>query len=194
MKRKTLALVLSLCMALSVSSAAFAEEGDDYKTTAENVEIIPVRGYVGPDTHVIPPDPEEPELEIYVEVPTKVLFAAFEADEGAVTSPTFTITNLSATSDVKVEIEHFEQRQDPALDLNGNLSLKLIDQDMEDLVTGLFPSAGPLEGLLTANLSKVVDGSDSNTLTFMIGGTWSGSFDEELKPTFDMTIKFSAAE
>ena len=194
MKNKTKAFILALCLLLSFPSAAFAETSTDNTIIAGSSEIISVHGYLGPDT-VAPPDPNErPPLEIYVEVPVKILFAAFESDNGEITSPVFTITNLSATSDIKLEIENFEQRYDPAADLDGKLSLSLQSTDNESLVSDLFPASYSSQKLLSANLSRLEEGQDSNRLDFTIGGNWSGPFDTELYPVFDMTIKISAVE
>ena len=187
--KRAMALTLVLCMMLVISGAAI-----DYNTTTSNAEVIPVHGYVGPDAYVTPPDPEKSETEIYVQVPVQIMFAAFESDAGAVTSPKFTITNLSEVSDVKVEVEQFVQRSFPDVDVDGKLSLKLVDFDNQDLVSNLFPADYQTPKLLTGNLSRYVEGVDGNELEFMVGGMWSGTFADELKPAFDMTVKFSAVE
>ena len=192
--KKLIAMMLVLTMVLAIPSAALAADGVENDITMNEMEVIPVFGYVGPNSEVIPPDPETPEVEIYVEVPIKMLFAAFESDGGQVTSPQYTISNLSETSDIKVEIVQFVQRPEPAVDLEGRLSLKLVSYDNEDLVTGLFPASYPPERLLTGNLSKYAEGSDSNRIGFMIGGSWNGAFTDEIQPAFDLTLKFSAAE
>ena len=200
MKRKkkfTIGIMLALLMMLAIPYTAFAEEATGYKIVETEKETIPVHGYLGPDAHVTNPEPEDPEpsedTEIYVEVPVKILFAAFESDGGIITSPKHTITNLSAISDVKVEIEQFVQRPNPDVDLGNNLSLKLLSASNEELVPDLFPSNYTSGKILTENLSKYIEGEDSNKLEFMVGGTWNGSFSEELMPVFDMIIKFSAA-
>ena len=200
MKKRLTAIVVSLCMVVSVSNVVFANgEDDSYKTITGEEETIPVYGYLGPDKSVTPPDTgdggEPSSVEIYVEVPTKILFAAFESNEGKITSPKFTITNLSDLSDIKVEIESFEQRNSDEVNLDGRLSLKLVDINDDDVVPELFPSSyHPLGKLLIDNLSKSVEGAGSNKFVFMVGGVWSGSFDEELQPVFDMVVKFSGVE
>jgi len=190
-KKSIWASVLVVCMMLSLFTAVLAEDTPEPtdKTTTAGMEVIPVHGYVGAHTDVVPPS-----AEIYVEVPVKILFAAFDSDDGAVTSPRFKITNLSSKTDIAVEIEDFEQRYDSDAILNDRLSLKLVTLDNEDLVSELFPSSYASAKLMTANLSKFVEGSGGNVLDFMVGGTWSGGFDEEIKPMFDMTVKFSEAE
>ena len=194
MKKKTLAIIMALCMIASLSHMAFASS----MTTEDIVEIIPVYGYVGPDEIIIPPNPDEskpqPELEIYVELPTYIMFAAFESDAGTVTSPKFKITNLSDQNDVKVEIEQFEQRLEPEIDLEDNLFLQLQNSKNEWITHDLFPGDYSAGKLLIGNLSKYAENSDDNTFEFMIGGLWSGSLDTELQIVFDMTIKFSAIE
>ena len=200
MKKRLTAIVVSLCMVVSVSNVVFANgEDDSYKTITGEEETIPVYGYVGPDKSVIPPDTggegEPSPVEIYVEVPTKILFAAFESKEGEITSPKFTITNLSELNDIRVEIESFEQRNSDDVNLDGRLSLKLVDVSNEDVVPELFPSSySPPGKLLLDSLSKSVEGFDNNKFVFMVGGMWSGSFDEELQPVFDMVVKFSSVE
>jgi len=192
-RSKILAVVMILCMVFYTSSSAFAAETDPENpnmTVTDSIEIIPVYGYLGTDTAVI--DPEV--TEIYVEVPVKIMFAAFEGDDGMITSPIFTITNLSEISDVKVEIEQFVQRPDPAANLDGNLSLKLVSYTGDDIIANLFPSEYPPSKVLTDNLPKYVEGSDGNKINFRVGGTWGGSLNGKLQPVFDMTIKFSAAE
>ena len=198
MKKKTMALLLILCLILSISNAAFASSGVEYESAANNVEVIPIYGYLGPDKSIIEPDPDDPEtppeVEIYVEVPVRIMFAAFESGAGAVASPRFTITNLSEISDIKIEIENFEQRFDPEADLDGMLSLKFVNYRNEDLVTELFPANYPPAKLFTGKLPRYVEGSEDNKLGFMVAGRWNGSFGKELQPIFDMTLKFSAAE
>ena len=192
--KKTIALFLVLCMAVFVPNAALASNSFETTTTDNSSETLPVFGYIGSDTHTIPPDPEVPqELEIYVEVPVEIMFAAFESDEGAVTSPKYAITNLSEINAVRVEIESFEQRESPAIDLDGKLFLTLVDNNNEPLIAELFPSDYATGKVMTESLAAYVDDADDNKLEFMVGGFWSGSFDVGLQPVFDMTIRFSAA-
>jgi len=196
MKKKIFAIIMALCMTVSLSAAAFVEDEINIMTTENATEIIPVYGYVGPDSHIIPPNPEEPdtELEIYVELPTHIIFAAFENHMGTVTSPKFKITNLSSSNSVKVEIEQFEQRSTPAIDLDGGLLLELLNAEGQCIIPDLFPADYSEGKLLSDGLSKYIDESTDNQLEFTIGGSWSGSFETELQPIFDMTIKFSAIE
>lgn len=204
MKKIRIITLLVLCVALLIPATGLAAESrgfdpaDPANTTTngeDGKEIIPVYGYIGKDTTIVDPEPENPEVppetEIYVEVPVKVMFAAFESDAGSVSSPNYTITNLSTANDVKVEIENFAQRANPAVDLDGKLSLKLTDHAGADLVTSVFPADYSSTKLLAGNLPKKADGSDANKLGFAIGGIWSGAFDSELHPAFDMTLKFS---
>ena len=201
MKKKILATALALCMVLSIFTATAAAEepasADNSKISENSIEIIPVYGHIGSNADIISPDPDDPdplpEAEIYVEVPIRILFAAFDADEGAITSPKYTITNLSETTNIKVEIENFTQQNDTAAPLENQLSLTLVSHENTNLLPELFPADYQSAKLVSANLSKVVEDSDSNILRFMIAGTWSGSFDKEIKPTFDMTVKFSEA-
>ena len=187
--KKMIAIILTLGMALCIPGSAFAAE-----TSAENkTETVPVLGYIGPDAYTIPTDPETPsEFEIYVEIPVQIMFAAFECDAGDVTSPRFAITNLSEKNDVRVEVERFDKLDNPDIDLDGMLSLTLVDSDGEPLIADLFPSDYSVGKVLAESLAAYVEGSDDNRLEFTVGGTWSGTFDDELHPAFDMTIKLSA--
>jgi len=191
-KKYAIAIIIAICMILSVPNASFAYdiEAPQYITTEGDTTIIPVFGYVGPFEEII--IPEAPE--IYVEIPVKILFAAFDTDNGAVTSPRYTIKNLSAKDDIKVEIEDFTQRINPDIMLTSRLQLNLVNYDNESIVNGIFPSDYTSAKLMKSNLPKFVEGSEDNILEFMIGGTWTGEFDTELHPVFDMTLKFSRAE
>lgn len=191
-------VLLVLCVALlapatSLAAGSFDPAEPSYQT-ASGKETIPIYGYIGKDTNIVDPDPEDPgvkpETEIYVEVPVKIMFAAFESDGGAISSPDYTIKNLSTVNDVKVEIEKFEQRN--PVDLKGALSLKIVDEHAGDLVPDLFPSDYTSAKLLKALLPKQAAGSNENVLAFALGGTWTGPFDSELHPEFDMTVRFSA--
>ena len=190
MKNKTAIFILTLCTALlSLSNATLADEESNSLITNNNIEIIPVNGYIGPETDVI-----ISASEIYVEVPAKILFAAFENDGGTITSPIFKITNLSTTNDIKVEIQNFQQRNEPDISLEGNLSLNLLNDSNENLISDLFPFSYSTEKLLCERLPKYEEESDRNRLAFTIGGIWSGAFDNKLYPQFDITIKFSTIE
>ena len=190
-KMKKSKMAILLCLALTVSNAVLATGNSDITINTNGTETIPIYGYLGAEADIIDPDPE---LEIYVEVPVQIMFAAFESNSGKVTSPKFAITNLSAANDIRVEIDDFAQRPYPDVDLDGKLSLRLTDYNGEDIVADLFPAEYNEGKLLAANLSKQIDGFSDNKLEFMLGGTWGGSFSDELKPVFDITIKFSAVE
>jgi len=192
-KKYVVAVILALYIAFTAFNLAASAEDDSpptYKEITESSEIIPVHGYIGPSSTVIPTEP----LEIYVEVPVKILFAAFDTDEGIVTSPLYKITNLSDKNDIKVEIEDFTQIDAHDADLNDSLSLKLISPGNGDLVDELFPSDYSAPKLMTASLSKYIEESTNNVLQFTIAGTWNGTFDREIQPIFDMTVKFSGVE
>jgi|GEM_PF-1292983 len=200
-KKSALAGILALCIVFSTFTAVLADEGEAAdKINTSGSEVIPVHGHVGPHAVIIPPDPDDPDgppltdTEIYVEVPVRILFVAFDSDGGAVTSPRYKITNLSETSDVKVEIADFTQRNAPDAELDNQLSLRLVTLANEALVSDLFPADYSSAKLVKENLPKSADGSSDNVLDFMIGGAWSGSFDKEIKPIFDMTVKFSGAK
>jgi len=202
--RKKLRIVLMavLCVVLLLPSAAYAEGSsntDDMLTFeadgSEGREIVPVYGYIGAIESIEPQEPGQPtQKEIYVEVPIKLLFAVFHEDAGAVSSPTYSITNLSEISDVKVEIENFVSRPDTDAALNGQLSLHITDEQGAMIQSNLFPAEYPPAKVLEERLLKKTEESSENAITFRIGGMWEGGFETELYPTFDMTFKFSVAE
>ena len=189
MKKKTIAIALTIALAFTLSIGALAGENDYIATGA--LEVIPVLGYLGPDSEIVVP---EPVPEIYVELPVKIMFAGFEADAGIIRAPVFAITNLSAKNDVKVEIAQFEQRTDPIVDLDGKLYLKLVDTLGEDLMTDLFPGDYSVNHPFIESLPRFVEDSETqnNRFEFTLSGFWSGAFDAELQPAFDMVIKLSA--
>ena len=192
MKKRLITAIMALCMVLSLSGTALANSQPEHMPTTNSEETIPVLGYLGEDTSVI--DPEEPPTgEIYVEVPTQIMFAAFESGGGAVSSPKFTITNLSENNAVKVEIAQFTQRNAHDVNLDGKLSLGLVNHQNEPLMADLFPADYTSPKLLAARLPKAA-GTGDNVIGFMVGGTWTGDFTENLHPEFDMTLKFSVTE
>ena len=194
LKRAAVMLCLALLIALSIPNTAYAaDEALQYNTLAESQGVIPVNGYIGKGAIIIDPeDPEDPPVDIYVEVPVRMVFAAFESDVGKVTSPTYTITNLSEKVDVKVEVEGFEQSNSETTTLNKQLALKLLRKDNVVLVENLFPAEYAMPKLITDRLPKMLDGSENHKLEVNIGGWWSGSFVQEMKPSFNMTLRFTA--
>ena len=197
MKKNLIAVALVLCVATIGFGAALANEEPEPsdKTTESSSEIIPIHGYVGPFSEVVTPDPDPDRVtEIYVSVPVKIIFAAFDIDNGEISSPVYKITNLSKTTDLKIEIESFTQNNDEDAPLNGQMNLKLVNQENEDLVAELFPSDYTNKKLMTDMLPKNVDSENHHIFNFMIGGRWDGDFDTKVSPIFDMTIKFSAAQ
>lgn len=185
--KKFLIIAMVFMLAL-IPVSALAASGQD---------VIPVYGYIGEDTEIVDPDPTDPtippEKEIYVEAPIKVLFAAFESDNGAITSAVYAITNLSTVNNVKVELKNFVQRNNPAVGLEGKLTLDLVDKDGATLVEGIFPADYITAKLVKETLLKKTEGSTDNTLPFAFGGMWTGTYSDELNPVFDMTLQFTTA-
>ena len=197
MKKKAIAIILTLALIMTTWTFAAEEKPEqeqEQQAVTEETGIVPVYGYLGTDTTVIVPEPDDSATEIYVEIPMKLLFAAFESDGGAISSPTYTITNLSTANDVRVEIESFAQRNEVDVPLEGQLSLKLVTEEGEDLVTGLFPSEGLLNEALAERLARQGEETEDSQLLFMVGGTWDGPLDRELQPVFDMTLRFTGVE
>jgi len=175
MLRHILTAILTLGMVIVFSRTIYAAQ--------TQTEVIPVSGYTGPDKEIVTPGV------IYVEVPTQLIFAAFAGDGGMVTSPKYTISNLSAHNDVKVVLESFTQNNADAVPMDGLLSLKLLTHDFEELLPDVFPHSGPQT--LVERLPRLTEGGTANTLGFHIGGTWGGSFDTERLPSFEMTLQFT---
>ena len=201
-KKLRVIVTMVLCVILLVPATGLAAGEFDPSTPTNTTtngtdgkEVIPVYGYIGEDTTIVDPDPENPEVppetEIYMQVPVKIMFAAFESDAGAISSPQYTLTNLSTANDVMVEVNNFAQRSNPNVDLEGKLALNLTDYAGVSLVSGVFPATYPPAKLLKDVLPKKADGVTDNQLEFKVGGTWSGAFNKELQPAFDMTLKFS---
>ena len=178
MIRKAVTAMLTITLLCASTGTVRASEPE--------TRLIPVAGYFGEDTVEITP-------EIYVEVPTQLVFAAFEADAGVVSSPQYSIKNLSENTDVRVTLENFTQTNPAAAPLDGLLTLKLVTPDTEtDLLTDIFPQDEPQAMVLTERLPKLADGFADNELAFRIGGIWDGVFDKELQPSFTMTLQFTA--
>lgn len=181
----------------SQAAGSFTPPDPSYNESngVDGKNVIPFYGYIGEDTNIVDPDPTDPEVkpetQIYVEVPVKVAFAAFKSDGGTITSPEYQISNLSTNNAVKVEVENFVQT-DPS-DLEGKLSLNLLTLEGSDLLDGLFPASYPPAKVLKDTLAKKSEGSTDNTIDFKIGGNWSGGFNKQIEPAFDMTLKFTVA-
>ena len=194
MIKKILTAALALTVALMFSITAFAQQNFslDYAEVLidENGNIIPVFGYIGSD----PGETPIPEIEIYVELPVKILFAAFESVGENISSPKYTITNLSYLSDLKIEVTNFTQKNTETALLDGNLSLKLKDLNEVDIFAVVFPSDYQQPKLLTDRLPKITGDSQDNIFGFMVGGSWTGSFDKQIQPAFEMVLKISATQ
>ena len=92
---------------------------------------IPVYGYVGEDAVITDPDsndpetpPEELDVDINVSVPVKILWAAFESDGGAVTSPNYRIKN-NGDANLKVTVVNFASTGTDNNDIDKYLTLNL---------------------------------------------------------------------
>lgn len=193
-------LTLGVMMIASATGAAESggfEPPPSYTTTTDGTKVIPVYGYIGKDTNIVDPEPENPEVppetEIYVEVPIKMMFAAFEGNGGAVSSPNYAIKNLSTANAIKVEVEDFSQKNAAEADLEGKLTLSLTDYAGTDIVPGVFPADYSSAKLFKDALSKNT-GSADNVLEFKLGGNWNGEFTKQINPEFDMTLRFSAVK
>ena len=171
---------------------------------------IPVYGYIGPDTTIVDPDPENPDkppefnmTDINVAVPVKILWAAFASDNGDITSPTYQIKNLSLDNDLDVSIINFEEMpgiNTDAADLKDKLTLKIVsagsqlgDVDLidsshayTDFKATPYTAPAPLEKG-EVGLPKIWN--------FTIGGEYSGTFDDnQYTPMYNIEFQFELAQ
>ncbi|MDL2224827.1 hypothetical protein LJC20_01250 [Eubacteriales bacterium OttesenSCG-928-M02] len=188
--KKSIMALMAFILLVPTTGFAAGEGG-----TGVGEETIPVYGYIGEDSEIIDPDPTDPtippEKEVYVEVPIKMLFAAFEGDGGAVTAPNYTITNLSTANDVKVSVKNFAQRNGLEVDLDGKLQLDITDETGSPRISGAFPADYTQPKVLAETLSKKTESGTGHILPFSIGGTWSGAFTKDIRPVFDLTLEFT---
>jgi hypothetical protein len=226
--KKLLTIAIALIMALSLTAIPAFAAGElpttiDYTevhgvnptdTVLDNVKI-PVYGYVGADAKITDPvpgtgtdptvKPEAVPYQVNVSVPTKIIWAAFESDGGAVTSPTYHIVNNSYTNNLTVTLVSFTKCYlgkattdndfvDPNLTLNITADGSPFTQS--SVVAGNGTSAIYF-GDSTANGTAIVGtlAKKVNTTTypwnFKITGTYVGSYATAREPVYTMTLKFA---
>jgi hypothetical protein len=192
-----------------------------------NDDSIPVYGYVGEDIEdVIDPDPKDPDVnpfpyQIDVSVPTKILWAAFESDLGAVSSPEYYIKNNNAQTpngkDVSVTVYSFSKRaegthqgENEAIDRYLNLyitptgvgfnttnvnGVQILKGDNTSVT--YIASTTPQTKILCTNGSVNNSASLGATKwTFKIGGAYAHASNPEgwtraYTPEYDLVFKFA---
>ncbi|MDR1299852.1 MAG: hypothetical protein LBJ84_06350, partial [Oscillospiraceae bacterium] len=135
--------------------------------------------------------------EINVSVPVKLIFAAFEADAGAVTSPAYYIKNNSDAA-LSVTVDSFDERYSAGLTLTkeppntNEIRLKL-------------QGAGASLGIGMANYLEDSDSIDEALCTlqgagtvgdmyhFTLGGEYNGAFGTAKTPKYFLVLKFVPA-
>jgi hypothetical protein len=146
---------------------------------------------------------------INVSVPVKMLFAAFESEEGKVTSPVYKIKNNNTKAGVKVTLMEFVPRDldqliltpaATALMLKPNeISLRLSGPAVDFGTTGfLEPQGGqtaiPTPGGEMGTLNAATGENSSTDGSFTIDGTYMGDFLPARFPVFDAVFKFELAD
>ena len=192
MKKLNLVIAI-LCIALGLSAQTMASSPELFNIDPPNIvtltketETIPVYGFIADNSEAIDLPPS-----ISVELPLRLMFAAFEYFDGLVTGPRHQVRNLSTTHDISISIESFEQTDKEVTELNELLKLHVLDKEGSLIVDHLFPGDFTENKVLVERLAKYVDDETDTSFAFSIGGIWSGGFSEILKPSFEMTLRFS---
>ncbi|MDR1068173.1 MAG: hypothetical protein LBL36_02875 [Clostridiales Family XIII bacterium] len=200
-------IVIVMMMALGASSAFAAADyqGSDFDDIKYKIvkgddgadTDIPVYGFISEDVDGILDDDsedegEQPYLDTYainVEVPVKLIWAAFEGDEGDITAPDYHITNLSRANDLTVTMTDFVIKDEDS-------DATTIDSDLTLNITGTQMALADVVGMTSrtdayaTTLFKRVDLSTANTWNFSLGGTWDGDWSTTYTPQYTMTLKF----
>ncbi|MDR3208167.1 MAG: hypothetical protein LBT60_07565 [Oscillospiraceae bacterium] len=207
--KKTLSILLAVVfMAAFAVPSAFAGSFDDsaqqhddavtgHDTDSPITRIIPMYGYVGKDTNLIDPDPDNPDqppqpadTEINLAVPIKIIWAAFASDEGLVTSPTYTVKNFSTAHKVKISVVKFEAGfHDPSA--NG-----VVDSTLVLNLVGSYGQFGQINLLNVGTYKTAItdigtDLGSSTNWNFRIAGTYTGTFATAYQPSYVLTFKFT---
>lgn len=140
-----------------------------------------------------PTDPEDPTV-IDVTIPTTVLYANSVDDAGKPTStiisPIYKLTNNSTSNDVKVSVEKFSSKN--AIDVKQDLSVVATGEAAVALQT----KAGQMLNART----KLVTVPKTSTKNFEFTGNIdqsafpTGDTDAALRPTYDMSLHFTAVK
>jgi hypothetical protein len=224
--KKLIATMAAIAMTLTLSAApAFADDpfdgvNVDYEnnpimgdtpTDGEAEGDVPVYGYVGPYAEAIDDNDEDPDTDetdkdtppkfiyhVNVSVPTKLIWAAFQENDGDVQSPEYHIRN-NGTKDLDVTMVSFEAKEDggnvlPAnLAIDKDLTLTVVsdDFDEQEVVSAGDPSAS--YDINNASLGTLEQGT-ANQWNFEFGGNYGGEFGDAKTPEYVMTLKFAVAD
>jgi hypothetical protein len=211
--KKILAAVAALALMMSISvSPAFAavetESGsgsfpnpvnESRRGSYEDVNnggsgvTIDVNGYVGDDGDMDEGGDVNP-YDINVSVPTKLAWAAFASDAGAIYSPEYEIKNNSRSNRLKVSMLSFGETTNTGIPVGGTSGLTLY----------IKPVSGGLVGITNQNIltqsifngsGKVISpsaGLNVNTsMKFKFDGSYKGQFAAQPKnPKYEMVLLF----
>ncbi|MCL2826033.1 MAG: hypothetical protein FWD72_01360 [Eggerthellaceae bacterium] len=196
-KKKVVAMAVSMALAMAfMTTSAFADD-DPFGTVPENdpagnesfvstnpsIDVnIPVFGYVGEDADLS--DPANPRYyDISVSVPTRLMWAAFESEEGKIVAPNYQIVNRSTQHDVAVELTSFEADGPDNAYVDSMLVLNL---------TGELAFTGVVDNGTYKAANKDMGVLESlGTWVFSLDGTWNGDFDKAYTPKYKMVLTFS---
>jgi hypothetical protein len=154
---------------------------------------------------------EPPAPQINVSVPTKLIFAAFESGEGAITAPDYhiinngttaidvSITGLAAkkpedTVDLALKDVSDEQLASNQFNLyfKGKVGSSGTISPTNKLYAGTDLNIGVCQSLGAAPADPSTD--TSNTYYFTLAGKYNGSFAVTKEPVYNITFTFAVAE
>jgi hypothetical protein len=187
-------------------------QGDSPQDTGTHNEI-PVYGYIGEDAELEDPDKEDPDVPptphpyaINVSVPTKVIWAAFEADAGDITAPAYKIYNngKAATQSVDVELTSFTAKpgNPDNTDVDKFLSLDIESADLHDSgKIAVVTSDGTTASYPASTVALGTTGEDElaedDAWDFTLGGGYDHDhvsntigFTTPKAPSYDMVLTF----
>ncbi|MDR1068144.1 MAG: hypothetical protein LBL36_02730 [Clostridiales Family XIII bacterium] len=161
---------------------------------------IPVYGYIGEDEDLVDPDPEDPDTpptvyQVNVSVPVKILWAAFESDGGAITSPTYHVKNNSSTKDLDIELTSFA-----ATGVDNATVDKYVDLAFTPVGTGftaspaLITSGGSATYLTTPTDLSTAELTAGSQWNFNFTGTYTDTplgWDTVYQPSYSLVFTFS---
>jgi hypothetical protein len=138
-----------------------------------------------------------PSFEIDVSVPVKLIFAAFDTDAGAVTSPVYFIKNNGSEA-LDVTVGGFDEISGAGLTLTqgapsaGEIRLKLKGAGAS-LGTGMAGYLVDSDSIDEPLCTLQDSGSTGDTYFFTLDGEYNGAFDTVKRPEYFLDLKFALA-
>lgn len=183
MKKNRIGLI-GLLVSGILTAGTIVAKADTQTITGETEASVMVNGIVGEfDPEIDGPEPVDPNSWIKVTLPTTALFYSASTDLANLVSPTYNVTNRSARA-VEVKVASVTNAQDltpiDSLSMNG---INLITSGSVDL------SGQPTLFTLSKNSE-----TPANSNTFSFSGTASSAptLTNEVNPSFDLVLQFSA--